>query len=131
MKTEAGNGRDVAMLLVTPAPVSGPNVPILVSRGHNDWPAMRVPKRPGRSKFGCSVFPNALPPRSGGPQLDRCSLVHLGTLPQIRLSAWRSLFSILCYFPSSLSSDCQLSVSVSSNTEGSLFKVISVSPNHI
>ena len=51
--------------------------------------------------------------------------------PQIRLSAWRSLCSILCYLPSSLFSDCHLSVSVPSNTEESRFRVISASPNHI
>lgn len=58
----------------------GPNVPMTVSHGHNDWRAVRALKRPGGSRFDYSVFPNALPPPSVGPLLDRRSLVHLCSL---------------------------------------------------
>jgi hypothetical protein len=66
----------------------GPSVPILVSVGSSGWIAMRIQKRLGRSQSDCSAFPNALPPHSDGPQLYRCSLIHLTY----------SLFGCACLF---------------------------------
>ena len=69
----------LSMLLLRCFP--GPSGPIIVSHGHSGWLAMRVQKRLSRSQSGCSVFPNALPPHSVGPQLDRRSQFHLCSLP--------------------------------------------------
>ena len=59
----------------------GPSGPILVSVGRSSWLAMRIQKQLGRSQSDCSAFPNALPPHSVGPQLDRRSQFHLCSLP--------------------------------------------------
>src|SRR5215469_4320396 len=85
----------------------GPNVPIIVSRGHSDWPAMRVLKRLGGSRSDCSVFPNALPPHLVGLLLDRRSLVDLTcSLLGYTCLFGRGLFSLLLlalrFFPSPL-----------------------------
>src|SRR5215469_15254666 len=77
----------------------GPNVPIIVSRGHSDWPAMRVLKRLGGSRSDCSVFPNALPPHLVGLLLDRRSLVDLTcSLLGYTCLFGRGLFSLLPAF---------------------------------
>ncbi len=63
-----------SLLLLRRFPVL--NGPIIVSRGHSDWLAMRALKHPRGSRSDYSVFPDTLPPPSVGLLLDRCSLVH-------------------------------------------------------
>src|SRR6266516_2494165 len=109
----------------------GPNVPIIVSRGHSDWSAMCVRKRLGGSRSDCSVFPNTLPPPSVGPLLDRRSLVSLTfSLFGCACLFGESLFSLLLalrFLPSSPFSPRCPSVSASFNTVRSLFGMISES----